>query len=400
MTKEYFRVLRHTNKTGSADVSVPPVSSSASAGTASAGATRNAKLQPFASDSPWNMPLGANAVYRTSGLNGQPGGGNVNAFVPGGDSEIIVQTPTAARMAILSCNVAWTGGNRCVGTDVTRTAVPVRSDFIVANSNSNNCAVFLLSDSRTYTSNQPFTHCTAGVAVATSFAFSFANQDAFGAGLYGSHGGSGLSAIGGSLRLGELRPGDSTGPQHAIKVNVFAPEFLFRNTTRALLYRWPADRADSIATAAPPNGYGTYNNGSVSNTDMKMGCLLALHPTFDITYPNLSSTPGRLIAWTFQNYGAYVVDNVGVAGFAFGVESGEAGSFPTQFQTDWGTPFSQHANSATAWRRDISKICDNLYVVTNNGPVGTPMWAGGPSGNGIGGGGTPRRPLAATIGPT
>lgn len=395
MTREYIKALKHGYKLGSPDTSVPPASGSAPPDSVSSPpGSRNAAFQPFQAESIWNLALGDGAVYRDARMNGAPDNGNVNGFVPNFDPEKIVMQPTGSKMPILSSNVGWSGGNRCLGTDVTRTAIPCPSTFIVGNSGSNNCGAFLLSDSRTIAQMQPFTHCTNGAGVAyphgTSYAF-FANQDLFGMGIGGSHGGSGLSAIGGSLRLGELRPGDTEGPHHALKVNLYCRQFLFKSP--GSLFRWPADRSDSYAHGTrTQGGYGTDPtgtgvDGSNSLTDMKQGSLLALHPTFDIT-ANLSTTPARLLAWTFREYGAYVADDTFAAGFALVGEAGDQGDFSTQFQSDWGYPLRQHEQSASAWRRDISLICDNFYVISNSSP------------GAIGGGGNRRQPNAASIMPT
>ena len=67
---------------------------------------------------------------------------------------------------------------------------------------------------RTIKQTQPFSRCMAGGAATSRY--DSADVDITGDGITGAHGGSGLSAIGGTLRVGELRPG---GPpvRHALK---------------------------------------------------------------------------------------------------------------------------------------------------------------------------------------
>jgi hypothetical protein len=383
---------RLTTLPDSSPPTVPPPPASLSA-TASAGpitGSRDPLFQPFTSTSPWNHPIGDGAIYRDARMNGQPGNGNVFGFVPNFDGEIIVEQPTSPRCAVNVSSVGWSGGNRCVATGATRTAVPVANSYVIPNSGGNNCAVFLLSDNRTLASMQPWTRCTAGGS-ATCFAF-FANTDVYGVGIEGSHGGSGLSAIGGSLRLGELRPGDSIGPRHALKVNPYARQFLFRNLNASALRRWPADRCDSYATGSrTQGGYGTDPtgtgvDGSNSNTVMVQGTLLALATNFSIT-ANLSSTPARLLAWTLINYGAYIVDDIFATGFALVGEDGPAGDFADQFSSDWGVALRMHQGTNTAWHRSIRTICDNFFVISNN------------SQSAIGGGGTPLQPFIVSLVP-
>jgi len=382
-------VIRHGWFTQLPDSPKPPVDTGPPPG------TRDPFFQPFQSASLWNMPIGDGAVYRDAGMTGLPGGGNPNGFVPGFDGDKIVNQPTAARMPVLSSNAGWTGANRCLGTDVTRTAIPCPQTYIIGNSGANNCAAFIMTDSRTICQFQPFTHCTNGAGVAYPHATGYSfhpNEDLYGYGKDGSHGGSFLSAIGGSLRLGEVRPGDTEGPHHVLKVNVYAADCLRKSTNRSNLFRWPATQCDSYATNTSPPGYGSYGGKSISNTDMVMGSLLALHPSFAIT-ANLTTTPARLLAWTLKYYGAYIVDDVSVAGFAFTGENGTEGNFSTQFQSDWGYPFAMHETTAHAWGSDIRTICDNFYVISNNDS------AGAAPGRGVGGGGTPLQPLAPEIFP-
>jgi hypothetical protein len=84
-----------------------------------------------------------------------------------------------------------------------------------------------------------------------------------------------------------------------------------------------------------------------------------------------------------QNYGAYIVDNTGGADVAVSVQEGPEGSFQAQFQADYGYTFQQVVgNNTSPWVRDWQKLLQALWVVDNNGPTS------------IGGGGTPRQPLA------
>jgi hypothetical protein len=206
----------------------------------------------------------------------------------------------------------------------------------------------------------------------------FPSVDIYGDGIKGAHGGSGLSAVGGSLRVGELRPGQQ-GPRHAIKVNVYAAQALYKCTTASSCYRWPATNADGYAVGH----YGTVSNNS--NTAMKMGALLAIPASVNIGSMSLETEPGRQLAWTLQNYGAYIVDDTWGSAFVFNAENGPDGSLRTQFQADYGTPLEIWSAGSTAWSRDVQRLIVALYVVNNN------------SATSIGGGGTPRQPLAPAI---
>jgi hypothetical protein len=147
---------------------------------------------------------------------------------------------------------------------------------------------------------------------------------------------------------------------------------------------------------------GDRNSGNLgSDPHVVQGALYALPPSLNLDTLGLETEPARQIAWTLQNYGAYNVDSTPAQTCAIGVEIGPAGDFRDQFRADWGFPMERHvytdanilhlredytgwndgANTGP-WIRDLDRIFGNLYVITNNGPTT------------IGGGGTPRQPLA------
>jgi hypothetical protein len=292
------------------------------------------------------------------------------------DEEHIVLRPTAPLMDINYSSAGWTGANRCAATGGRLTQVPMPSDYIIPNNADNSSSVFLLPDGRSLVHAQPVARCSSGGAATALVTWN--PVDIYGDGIVGSHGGSGLSAIGGSIRVGELRPG-SQGPKHALKVDVYAKESLYRCTTKSDCYRWPATKSDSYSVG----WYGTLNNNS--NTAMKMGSLLAIPASVALSTLGLETEPGKQLAWTLQNYGAYIVDDQYGAGFSINTEDSPDGSVRTQFQNDWGFSLEQRVRDNTPWVRDMQRLVQALHVVDYNGP------------SSIGGGGTPRQPLAPAL---
>lgn len=359
------------------DSATAAADASATTDAVAAAATRDPLKQPFATNSIWNMPIGSGAVYVAANLPSNPGN-NIYAKMPGVDDEHIVLKPTAPLTAINTSTVAWSGGNRCGATGGLLVSVPIPRDYLVPNSTSNSSSAFLMPDRRTIIQTQPLARCTAG-GPGTSLV-KFAAVDLYGPGITGAHGGSGMSAIGGSIRLGELRPG-GTGPKHALKLAVYAKEALYKCTSRANCFRWPAVTSDSYAVGF----YGSANGNS--NTAMKMGALLAIPPSKTIASLGLETEPARQLAWTLQNYGAYVVDDTYAPGFFLNAEVGADGSVMTQFKADYGFDMEQRAINKTPWVRDMQRLSKALSVVNNN------------SASNIGGGGTPRQPLAPPIAP-
>jgi hypothetical protein len=343
------------------------------------GTPRDPYKQPFAVDSIWNMPIGSGAQYVAAGLPAIPGGSGT-ARVPMADWDQIVMKPTAPLTQIRYSSAAWTGANRCGATSSQVLAtVPMPSNFIAPNTNRNESAAFLAADGRTIVQVQPLARCSTG-SYATAVV-RYPDVDLYGDGIRGSHGGAGMSAIGGTLRVGELRPGMHP-PRHALKVNVYSYHELYNcsNSDRSDCYRWPAPKADGHAVAR----YGAGNNNR--NFAMRMGALLAIPPTRDINAMGLRTEPAKQIAWTLQNYGAYIVDDTYSTEFAIETEVGPDGNFTSQFRNDYGTDFETR-NQGSNWSRDIQAIRQALMVVNNNSPTS------------IGGGGTPRQPLAAPISP-
>ena len=322
------------------------------------------------------MPIGSDAQYVPADLPAVPGNDSW-APMPYSDDEIIILRPDAPSTPVYYSSAGWSGASRCNSTGSEMLSVPVPTDFVIGkNSNTNGAAVALQSDGRTLIHMQPFARCNAGGA-ATSYV-TWKGVDLFGDGAAGAHGGSGLSVLGGSIRVGEMRPNDQ-GPRHALKINLYARQSLYRCSNYRDCFRWPATNADSYAVGF----YGS--SGNNSNDAMKMGALLAIPGSRDIASLNLESEPGRQLAWTLQNYGAYVVEDTFGPAFGIAIENGPDGSLAAQFKADYDMAFEQRANSNTPWSRDVQKLSQALYVVNNNSPTS------------IGGGGIPRQPLAPSL---
>jgi len=319
------------------------------------------------------MPIGSNAKFVAANLNANPGGDEW-APMPQIDDEIIILKPDAPQVSVNYSDAGWTGKNRCSATGGELFRAPIPSNYVLPNNGENNSAAVLAADGRTIIQTQPLTRCSTGGS-ATAIV-KFPDQDIYGKGHGGAHGGSALSAIGGSIRIGELRPGQ-TGPRHALKVNVYASEALARCTSYANCYRWPATAADSYAVGH----YGTEAPSNVPS-GMKMGALLAIPGTVNIDNLGLETEPGRQLAWTLQNYGAYIVDDTWGPSFAINAETGPDGDKRTEFRKDYGFDMFQRVNANSPWTRDMQRLMRALHLVDNNGP------------DSVGGGGTPRQPLA------
>ncbi|HMH19439.1 MAG TPA: hypothetical protein VK572_14985 [Burkholderiales bacterium] len=363
---------------------------------------KNSPIWPFASTSPWNTPIGSGAQYVPINLAvpftaGTPPDTSNWTPMPGISHEYIVLAPTTMPLTDIVYNdAAWTGRNRCLTNTPggVLVQVPIPADYAVPSSLgdlSNNSAAFLMPDFRTIIQSQPFVLCRPPQTQATS-SIVFNYVDVYGDGRWGSHGGSQLSAIGGSIHLGELRPGKPV--RHALSIGVDTPVVLHSCATANDCFRWPAYVADAGATD-PTRGYGSRNPSAVAG--MKMGALLAIPASVDINTLGLKTEPGMMLAWTLQNYGAYIVDSTGGPAFDIDADIGPDGSKEQEFNNDaWSSTspfsapgqFSQRVNSNMPWTSDVQALMRALWLVDNNGP------------DTIGGGGTPRQPLAPPLAKT
>jgi hypothetical protein len=75
-----------------------------------------------------------------------------------------------------------------------------------------------------------------------------------------------------------------------------------------------------------------------SNPALQPGSLLALPPSVNINALGLRSVPGLAFAWTLQNYGMYVVDNLGQDAATLCTETSPKGIFADQFAAAWKYP--------------------------------------------------------------
>jgi hypothetical protein len=247
---------------------------------------------------------------------------------------------------------------------------------------------------------------------------------------FGAHGGSHLSALGGTLRKWEVA---AKGPiYHALRIMQCGYQlsgnggstseiYGFANTLR---WTWPAQNGDAYESSSPfTDPYVRY--GALFAIPGSVNLLTQSFPglgTGGFVYPAGFESPfGLIIAQCLQNYGMYVCDTNGgttqasgaitwcaevspaLAGnpYGTGYATGSVEECDAVLYATWGhhfavntstTPSISSARSgdmsaASKWARDNDRIVALLQVITNNYPASV-------GGGGIGGGGTPRMPPA------
>lgn len=337
---------------------------------------RDPLLQPFSENSIWNRPIGSGAVYVHAHIEPALDAGMTV------DEDYIVMTPGEPLVDIYENTAGWDREkDRCKKEGGILFSAPIPASFIVDKTTwdgatPNAGLAVLMPDKRTIRQTQPFAKCEASAATSH---YVFEDTDLYGDGLYGAHGGSGLSAIGGAIRAHELTP--SSGPiRHALKVNLFGRRNIYYDAvTRG--FRWPARAADAYAA---DHYYKDRSNPVVPAC--RMGALLAIPAATDLKALGLETEPARIIAQALQDYGAYLVDDTGWNVYAFVTEWSPEARFTEEFEKNWGFSFAE-ASLDTPWTRDMAKIFANLHVVDNNSAAT------------IGGGGEPRVPLCRPLTP-
>src|SRR2546426_1219532 len=275
---------------------------------------RDPLLWPFSRDSIWNLPIGASAVYVPASIQ-QPTQRGMTT-----DPDVIILTPNATMTAVYYNSDGWSGGSRCSPQGNVLFNAPIPDRFVVPGAGSTNpdgttpnyATAILMPDGHTLTQGQPFARCTAG-GPATMW-WSVTN-DLYGTGIDGGHGGSGLSSLGGTIRLGELVPGGVI--RHVMKINLYGlNNYFYDGTTHG--YRWPASQADGCASSC----YGG------TTPALRMGSLLAIPGSVNIDSLGLETEPAKILARALQDYGAYTVDDTAWSVYAIATEFSPAGRSP------------------------------------------------------------------------
>lgn len=322
---------------------------------------RNKYLWPFSWNSIWNLSLGSKARYLPANI--EPAYAvtpEINFFIVTSDRDPVVDWYSPQNWGVGRCQP----GGKLLGKihfpddlvipDATKTHTP------------NNVAAILHPDGHTLIQINPLARCQAGGAV---FGYGTDTEDITGKGISGGQGGSGMSSIGGTIRLRELLP-TTTPIRHALKVKLWGYKHLYHNPPG---YRWPADRADGYAFDDDSDDkYGG------SNPKLVMGSLLAIPPLITPASLKLQTIPGQKIFYALQNYGGYIVDDSAWNSHAIAIEKG----VDEEFRAIYGYDFYSTRDRPTPFYQDINKIFQTLQIVDNNTP------------DNVGGGGRRRQPLA------
>jgi hypothetical protein len=379
-------------------------------GTSEARNCRDRFHQPFAADSPWNMAIGDEAVYMPGDIFAKAA---PIAFF--NDHDYIITTTDTDPLTAVFAQGEWGATPAVYCTRKTTEKVmqiPFPRNATFTAFGENNAFAVLLPDKTTIIQSQPLYRCKPDAPILalgapwlvqrhTGTPINVSIEAGGHATMLGPHGGSGLSAIGGTIRLGEMAPGGAI--HHALKLELSAREYYHRvNATDC--HRWPALPRDRC-----PEFKGT-------NEHIQPGSLLAVPPMLSAALETeLSSAPALKLLGALTEYGGYLVDDTGhsnrgtfVAEPAVVDEVNRLYGFPLYWVFAPNNKTKAWCNvSKTPCRRsccaappcgcnrtahdefftDMLAVFQALHVVTNSGP------------DAIGGGGKRRRPPAAPLCP-
>lgn len=303
---------------------------------------RDPAYWPFTSTSPWNHPIGSAAQYapETSPVWQAAGGVGLNAS--NGWSIPVWVAQDADPMTDV-----YQGG-----TFVTRFRIPANA--VPAQAADGHMAVVDENHDKLLETYGGITRSPGRITAQLAIVNSVRDVGAGAAPYIGWHG---MRAYGGSCIGGLIRQHEVTERNipHALAAAV-QRDAMNKNTPNGQAYVWPASNADS--------GWQT-SYGSTGN--VHMGSLLAIPPSVDLSSLGLNAL-ALAVAKAMQDYGVYIVD------------AASAGSACVLYAEP---PTGPAWDSTT--RAGMTKAGGYLQVVTNNSP------------SSVGGGGTPRRPLAPAL---
>lgn len=330
---------------------------------------RDPWLRPFDKESIWNMPIGDSAVYKDANMKA--------AYAVTFDFVHIMKLDAndPLRPVYGQLNM-WR--DRC-GEDMKYQGykLNIPDGFYVEPDNPdggkyghtpNSTFAFLKTNGKHLIQGQVLARCDPyGPVYYPKWVDPNSNELIFGDGLNSTdahgHGASGMNALGGTIRVGELSGDDSI--RHALKLCIYAKDYLYYSDSLPG-YKWPSKGADAYANTETYGG---------DNPEFVMGTLLAIPALHDKSTLNLESSEGGKIYDAMKNYGAYVVEDAAWDCHYLVAEAGIEEELP-----DGNFYWAEGRDGP--FRRDINKIFEELHIVTNNGPAN------------IGGGGEPLQPLA------
>ena len=325
--------------------------------------SRDAWQWPFTADSIWNTPIGSGAVYKPANLPEAKG--------VGVDIQFLLRTKASDPERPVLKSAGWK--NRSASNEPLGFSLRLPDGWTVPDTGPDNpygltpnCNfAILLPDGDQLFQGVRITRVAPNGPVHLPEWLKYPNNRTIvsirGDGLHGGgQGASRMSALGGTIRLGEFTSKEPI--RHVVKINPYAARVCYYSE-EIPGFRWPAFAADSYAS-------NTYKG---TNPEVVMGSLLALPPDATPEKLGIQTVPGRKLFYALQDYGTYFTEDAAWDVWDIIVERGAEIEFEKAHGFSMKSPI---------WRAEVNRLMTALHVVVNNAPQS------------IGGGGKPRQPLA------
>lgn len=328
---------------------------------------RDLWLWPYATESIWNLPIGENAVYKPANFEAAS---NVGVDI----QHLLITSASDPEQLVLSSPDF--GSGRCTGTKNLGFSIRVPNNWIVpdagnspyGNTPNSNFAILLPNGTDVFEGSViarceqsgPI-HLPEWMQYEDNRKVSSITSDGMQG---GGQGASGMSALGGTIRLGEFTSNEHI--RHAIKINPWAEKYV-HYSEEIPGWKWPAIQADNYAPSL-------YNKDA--DPDILMGSLFAIPPSITVESIGITTEPGKKLFFTLQNYGMYFTEDAAWNVWDIIVER----DVEIEFEQEFG--FSM---SSQIWLNEMNKLMQSIHVITNNTP------------NTISGGGNRLQPLAPSF---
>jgi len=344
---------------------------------------RNPFLWPFNSTSIWNTPIKYGALFVPAHLydSATPERSPPTQFHNDQDW-IILAVDQDPPTPWIDDTGHFPGGCAQLAHNATQQIAHFPRSLVVDCTANNNAAAVLNPDGHTLIQTQPLYRPYPGSPIIAWYHHGVPqtypwSTNIYEAGNLGAHGGSGLSAMGGTIRLGELL---GTEPiRHALKLELWSHPYYYGGVPALQpatdanggrnQYVWPATGSDS-GSNRPGSSGGLYNG---TNQYLAPGALLAI-PKDMVFKVQTTTMVGEKLKMALTHFGGYLVDDTGskTNGAAICMEPGVVLEVERAYNVSFNitNPVAKGKSAAdTAVYDDLVRIFQQLQVVANNGPL-------------------------------